>query len=238
MNVLITGASRGIGRAIAEKFASEGFNIIINYNKSKLEDVEKLKEYLENKYNIKVLCLKCDVSQEEEVKKLFSDIKKWCEKLDCIVNNAGIANDMPLDEKTSSDFLDVLKVDLLGTFLICKYGYKLIDEGSIINISSNNAYGGYIESVDYDASKAGVIALTHDFAKYLSPKIRVNCLCPGWIDTDMNKNMFEEFREKEKNKILLKKFGEVKDIAEAVYFLATNQYINNAIIKVDGGYEN
>ena len=145
MNVLITGASRGIGRAIAEKFASEGFNIIINYNKSKLEDVEKLKEYLENKYNIKVLCLKCDVSQEEEVKKLFSDIKKWCEKLDCIVNNAGIANDMPLDEKTSSDFLDVLKVNLLGTFLICKYGYKLIDEGSIINISSNNAYGGYIE---------------------------------------------------------------------------------------------
>ena len=238
MNVLITGASRGIGRAIAEKFASEGFNIIINYNKSKLEDVEKLKEYLENKYNIKVLCLKCDVSQEEEVKKLFSDIKKWCEKLDCIVNNAGIANDMPLDEKTSSDFLDVLKVNLLGTFLICKYGYKLIDEGSIINMSSNNAYGGYIESVDYDASKAGVIALTHDFAKYLSPKIRVNCLCPGWIDTDMNKNMFEEFREKEKNKILLKKFGEVKDIAEAVYFLATNQYINNAIIKVDGGYEN
>lgn len=238
MNVLITGASRGIGRAIAEKFASEGFNIIINYNKSKLEDVEKLKEYLENKYNIKVLCLKCDVSQEEEVKKLFSDIKKWCEKLDCIVNNAGIANDMPLDEKTSSDFLDVLKVNLLGTFLICKYGYKLIDEGSIINISSNNAYGGYIESVDYDASKAGVIALTHDFAKYLSPKIRVNCLCPGWIDTDMNKNMFEEFREKEKNKILLKKFGEVKDIAEAVYFLATNQYINNAIIKADGGYEN
>lgn len=238
MNVLITGASRGIGRAIAEKFASEGFNIIINYNKSKLEDVEKLKEYLENKYNIKVLCLKCDVSQEEEVKKLFSDIKKWCEKLDCIVNNAGIANDMPLDEKTSSDFLDVLKVNLLGTFLICKYGYKLIDEGSIINMSSNNAYGGYIESVDYDASKAGVIALTHDFAKYLSPKIRVNCLCPGWIDTDMNKNMFEEFREKEKNKILLKKFGEAKDIAEAVYFLATNQYINNAIIKVDGGYEN
>lgn len=238
MNVLITGASRGIGRAIAEKFASEGFNIIINYNKSKLEDVEKLKEYLENKYNIKVLCLKCDVSQEEEVKKLFSDIKKWCEKLDCIVNNAGIANDMPLDEKTSSGFLDVLKVNLLGTFLICKYGYKLIDEGSIINISSNNAYGGYIESVDYDASKAGVIALTHDFAKYLSPKIRVNCLCPGWIDTDMNKNMFEEFREKEKNKILLKKFGEAKDIAEAVYFLATNQYINNAIIKVDGGYEN
>ena len=238
MNVLITGASRGIGRAIAEKFASEGFNIIINYNKSKLEDVEKLKEYLENKYNIKVLCLKCDVSQEEEVKKIFSDIKKWCEKLDCIVNNAGIANDMPLDEKTSSDFLDVLKVNLLGTFLICKYGYKLIDEGSIINISSNNAYGGYIESVDYDASKAGVIALTHDFAKYLSPKIRVNCLCPGWIDTDMNKNMFEEFREKEKNKILLKKFGEAKDIAEAVYFLATNQYINNAIIKVDGGYEN
>lgn len=238
MNVLITGASRGIGRAIAEKFASEGFNIIINYNKSKLEDVEKLKEYLENKYNIKVLCLKCDVSQEEEVKKLFSDIKKWCEKLDCIVNNAGIANDMSLDEKTSSDFLDVLKVNLLGTFLICKYGYKLIDEGSIINISSNNAYGGYIESVDYDASKAGVIALTHDFAKYLSPKIRVNCLCPGWIDTDMNKNMFEEFREKEKNKILLKKFGEAKDIAEAVYFLATNQYINNAIIKVDGGYEN
>lgn len=134
--------------------------------------------------------------------------------------------------------MKVIKVNLLGTFLVCKYGIKLMDKGSIVNISSNNAFGGFIESVDYDASKAGVIALTHDFAKFLAPNIRVNCVCPGWINTDMNKDMFLEFKHQEEEKILLKRFGEVEDIADTVYFLATNKYINDAVIKVDGGYEN
>ena len=116
---------------------------------------------------------------------------------------------------------------------------NLLKKGSIINISSNNVFNGnIINSVDYDASKAGIISLTHDFAKYLAPDIRVNCICPGWINTDMNKNIYSEYKKEEENKILLKKFGEVEDIANVVYFLASNdaKYINDTIIRVDGGY--
>lgn len=238
MNVLVTGASRGIGKAIALKFASLKHNIVLVYNKSNYIQVEKFKNYLENEYDVTCLAIKCDVGHEDEVIKLFDEINFKLGNLDCIVNNAGISKDEDIDNKTSEDFMEVIRVNLLGTFLICKYGIKLMDKGSIVNISSNNAFGGYIESVDYDASKAGVIALTHDFAKYLAPNIRVNCVCPGWINTDMNKDIFGEFKKIEEKKILLKKFGDVKDVANTVYFLATNEYINDAIIKVDGGYGN
>ena len=238
MNVLVTGASRGIGKATILRFASLKHNVVIVYNKSDYRQVEEFREYLEKKYSITCLAIKCDVSSEKEVINLFNEIKIKLGHLDCIVNSAGISKDEEIDSKTADSFMKVIKVNLLGTFLVCKYGIKLMDKGSIVNISSNNAFGGFIESVDYDASKAGVIALTHDFAKFLAPNIRVNCVCPGWINTDMNKDMFLEFKHQEEEKILLKRFGEVEDIADTVYFLATNKYINDAVIKVDGGYEN
>lgn len=236
MNVLVTGSSRGIGKSIIELFASNGHNVIINYNKSDKEYIKNIESTIKEKYKVDVISVKCDVSSEEEVKYMFDIIKKHFSKLDCIVNNAGIAKDSSLEEKSSEEFLSVLKVNLLGTFLVSKYGYKLMDKGSIINIASNNVNHGFIESCDYDASKAGVIALTHDFAKDLAPNIRVNCVSPGWINTDMNKDLFVDFKKEEEEKILLKRFGEAKDIANTVYFLATNEYINDEIIKVDGGY--
>ena len=236
MNVLVTGSSRGIGKSIIELFASNGHNVIINYNKSDKDYIKNIESTIKEKYKVDVISVKCDVSSEEEVKYMFDIIKKHFSKLDCIVNNAGIAKDSRIEEKTSEEFLSVIKVNLLGTFLVSKYGYKLMDKGSIINIASNNVTHGYIESCDYDASKAGVIALTHDFAKDLAPNIRVNCVSPGWINTDMNKGLFVDFKSAEEEKILLKRFGEAKDIANTVYFLATNEYINDEIIKVDGGY--
>ena len=236
MNVLVTGSSRGIGKSIIELFASNGHNVIINYNKSDKDYIKNIESTIKEKYKVDVISVKCDVSSEEEVKYMFDIIKKHFSKLDCIVNNAGIAKDSRIEEKTSEEFLSVIKVNLLGTFLVSKYGYKLMDKGSIINIASNNVNHGFIESCDYDASKAGVIALTHDFAKDLAPNIRVNCVSPGWINTDMNKDLFESFKKEEEEKILLKRFGEAKDIANTVYFLATNEYINDEIIKVDGGY--
>lgn len=236
MNVLVTGSSRGIGKSIIELFASNGHNVIINYNKSDKDYIKNIESTIKEKYKVDVISVKCDVSSEEEVKYMFDIIKKHFSKLDCIVNNAGIAKDSRIEEKSSEEFLSVIKVNLLGTFLVSKYGYKLMDKGSIINIASNNVTHGYIESCDYDASKAGVIALTHDFAKDLAPNIRVNCVSPGWINTDMNKDLFESFKKEEEEKILLKRFGEAKDIANTVYFLATNEYINDEIIKVDGGY--
>ena len=236
MNVLVTGSSRGIGKSIIELFASNGHNVIINYNKSDKEYIKNIESTIKEKYKVDVISVKCDVSSEEEVKYMFDIIKKHFSKLDCIVNNAGIAKDSRIEEKSSEEFLSVLKVNLLGTFLVSKYGYKLMDKGSIINIASNNVNHGFIESCDYDASKAGVIALTHDFARELAPNIRVNCVSPGWINTDMNKDLFVDFKKEEEEKILLKRFGEAKDIANTVYFLATNEYINDEIIKVDGGY--
>lgn len=236
MNVLVTGSSRGIGKSIIELFASNGHNVIINYNKSDKDYIKNIESTIKEKYKVDVISVKCDVSSEEEVKYMFDIIKKHFSKLDCIVNNAGIAKDSRIEEKSSEEFLSVIKVNLLGTFLVSKYGCRLMDKGSIINIASNNVTHGYIESCDYDASKAGVIALTHDFAKDLAPNIRVNCVSPGWINTDMNKDLFESFKKEEEDKILLKRFGEAKDIANTVYFLATNEYINDEIIKVDGGY--
>ncbi len=236
MNVLVTGSSRGIGKSIIELFASNGHNVIINYNKSDKDYIKNIESTIKEKYKVDVISVKCDVSSEEEVKYMFDIIKKHFSKLDCIVNNAGIAKDSRIEEKSSEEFLSVIKVNLLGTFLVSKYGCRLMDKGSIINIASNNVTHGYIESCDYDASKAGVIALTHDFAKDLAPNIRVNCVSPGWINTDMNKDLFESFKKEEEEKILLKRFGEAKDIANTVYFLATNEYINDEIIKVDGGY--
>ena len=237
MNILVTGSSKGIGAAIIKKFASKGWNVVINYNFSQKE-AHDLETYIK-RYNIKVLNIKCDVKNEVEVKNMFTKIKEEFGNLDVIVNNAGISLDNGLVNKDAKEFMTVVNTNLLGTYLVSKYGTKLLKEGSIINISSNNVYiGGIIESVDYDASKAGIIALTHDFAKHLAPKVRVNCICPGWINTDMNKDLYIDYKKEEENKILLKKFGESEDIANVVYFLASKEakYINDTIIRVDGGY--
>lgn len=233
--VFISGASRGLGSSIAKTFASNNYNIIINYNKSQ-KKANDLKEELENNYNIKCFLYKCDVSNEEEVKNMFANIKNNIGNIDVVINNAGIAIDNNIKDKTSNEFMKVLNVNLIGTFLICKYALDVLKKGSIINISSNNIYNGsYIESIDYDASKAGVVSLTHNLAKYLSPNIRVNAITPGWIKTDMTKNLDKDFKEKEKEKILLNRFATPEEIADAVYFLANNTYVNDCILKIDGG---
>ena len=237
-NVLITGGSKGLGASIAKKFAENGYNIILNYNKS-TKEANLLKKDLEEKYKSKVLLVCADISLENEVKVMIDTIKKEFNSIDILVNNAGIAIDLPLEEKSADQFMKVISVNLLGTFLVTKYATTIMNKGSIINISSTNGIDtGYIESIDYDASKAGVIALTHDFAKYLTPKIRVNCIAPGWINTDMNKNLFDDFKKNEFQKIGLKKFANCDDIANVVYFLASDNanYINDAVIRVDGGY--
>lgn len=235
--VLITGASRGLGASIAKTFAKNGDNIIINYNKS-FDSANLLKKELENKYNSKVLLVRADISLENEVKNMFDAIKKEFNSIDILINNAGVAIDSSLEEKSADEFMKVISVNLLGTFLVTKYAINLMNIGSIINISSTNGIDtGYIESVDYDSSKAGVIALTHDFAKYLAPQIRVNCVAPGWINTDMNNDLFIDFKKNQLKKIGLKRFASCDEIANVVYFLASDEakYINDAVIRVDGG---
>lgn len=236
--VLITGASSGIGSSSARIFASNNYNVIINYKSNDLK-ANELKEELEDKYKIKVLLCKTDISSEEDVIAMFNTIKENFETLDVIVNNAGISIDQPLEDKTSKEFSEILNTNLIGPFLVIKYGSKLMEKGSIINVASTNGIDTeYIESVDYDASKAGVISLTRNFANILAPNIRVNAVAPGWVNTEMTKDLFEEFKKEEEKKILLGRFAEPEEIANVVYFLSSENasYINKTVIRVDGGF--
>ena len=234
--VLITGASKGIGASCAQIFASNGYDVIINYNTS-IQQANILKEEIRKKFNVKCLTYKCDVSNENEVIKFFENVKKDFSKIDVLINNAGIAKDNFLDKKTVEEFKQVINTNLVGTFMITKYFSKIIDEGSIINISSTNAIDSYYpESIDYDASKAGIISLTHNYAKAFAPKIRVNAICPGWVNTKHNDLLTEGEKESLSKNILLGRFGSPMEIAKVVFFVANDaSYINNAVIRVDGG---
>lgn len=238
--VLITGASRGIGRETAILFAKNNYNVVINYLNNK-SLANSLKESLEARYNIKVLTIKADISKEEEVQAMVADAIEEFKKIDVLVNNASIAKDNILKLKTKEEFASVININLVGTFLVTKEVSKYMKEerdGAIINVSSTNAIDSYYPySMDYDASKAGVISLTMNFAVELSPYIRVNAVAPGWVNTDMNKEIDINYKKDLEEKILLNRFAEPTEVAKVIYFLASDDasYINGEVIKIDGG---
>lgn len=237
--VLITGASRGLGASIARVFAKNNYNIILNYNNSETEALKLTQEL--KQYNVEVLPIKADITNEDEIKEMVSISLDKLKKIDVLINNAGIAIDTTFEDKTKENFIKTIDTNLIGPFLVSKYiGNEMIKEkqGCIINISSNAGLESYYpEGLDYDASKAGLISLTHNLALYYAPYIRVNCIAPGWINTEMNKNLDEDYIKEEESKILLNRFAEPEEIAKVVYFLSTEdaKYINNETIRVDGG---
>ena len=240
--VLVTGSSRGIGRSTIEEFASLGANVIINYVNN--EDMAlELKNEVISKYGVDALVVKCDVSKEEEVKDMVNTIINHFGKIDILVNNAAISMDDVIDNKSSEDFMKVLGVNLLGPFLTSKYIGRIMfnqKSGKIINITSTNGIDTYYkESMDYDASKAGLISLTHNLALEFSPYVNVNAVAAGWVNTDVNRDLEPNFRDEQTSKILLNRFAESKEIAKTVVFLASDNasYINSSIIRVDGGYK-
>ncbi len=240
---LVTGSSRGIGRSCIIEFAKAGVDVVINYCHHE-EEAKELEKYINDNYDVRTLVVKCDVSKEEEVENMFSVILDTFGGLDILVNNAGICRDNLLFDKSLKEFRRILDVNLIGTFLCSKYAGKIMLEkksGKIINVSSTNALDTfYPESCDYDASKAGVISLTHNFAREFAPFVNVNCVCPGWTKTDMNKNLTYEQINEEKKKILLNRFADVEDISKVIIFLASSKanYVNDSIIRVDGGKYN
>lgn len=240
---LVTGSSRGIGKSTVLEMAKSGLDVIINYYHHEKEALE-LKKYILNNYDVQVLCIKCDISVEEEVEEMVNEIVDHFGKIDILVNNASVCRDTLLMDKTVRDFKRILDVNLIGTYLCSKYVGKVMMEnkkGKIINISSTNAIDTfYPESCDYDAAKAGVISLTHNLAREFAPFINVNCVCPGWVKTDMNKDLSIEQINEERKKILLGRFAEADEIAKIIVFLASSKanYINDAIIRVDGGKYN
>ena len=219
MKVLVTGGARGLGLAISLYYLKMGHSVVVNYNNS---DEMALK--LKSEYGDRVSIVKADVSNEDDVKRVFDALGK----LDVVVNNAGIAKDSDPMEKSAEEFLEVIKVNLLGTFLVSKYAVNHVDKGCIVNISSTNALDTYYpESMDYDASKAGVISLTHNFSLYLKDRdIRVNVVCPDWIDTDMNLEMDEEYKKS------LGVFLKPEEVAKVVYDVSVDKSVNDVVIRV------
>ena len=240
-NVLITGGTRGIGEAISREFAKKGYDIIINYVNSN-EKAQNLKQELEKEYNIKVLPIQADISNEIAIKNMVDTAIKEFGKIDVLVNNAGIVIDREFKDRTVEDWKKTLDINLIAPFVLTKLvGKEMMKQksGAIINISSTNGLNTYYPtSVDYDASKSGLISLTYDSAVQFAPYVRVNCVAPGWVNTEMNKELPEDFVKEETERILVKRFAEPKEIAKVVAFLASEDasFVNSTVIKVDGGW--
>lgn len=239
---LITGSSRGIGRATAYEFAKRGYDVVITYRKNKMP-AQDLARKITQEFGVKAAVFCADVSNENDIKLMVDEIKKDFGRIDVLVNNAGIAIDCEYDEKTVENFVKTLSVNLIGPFLMAKYVAPIMKEqkyGKIINVSSNNGIDCYYPtSADYDASKAALNNLTHNMAIEYAPYINVNAVAPGWVNTDMNKDIFadEDIKRLECGRILKQRFAEPSEIANLICFLASDEaeYINSTVITIDGG---
>ncbi len=236
--VLVTGGSRGIGKGIAEKFASLGASLIIT---SRSDESKKVADEISAKYNVKVIGVPGDVSNEADVKALFEVIQKEFGKLDVCVNNAGISKDSLTMRTNVADFDSVISTNLRSVFLVSKEAMIMMMKekyGRIINMSSIIGIKGNKGQPSYSASKAGIIGLTLTMANEVASRnITVNAIAPGFINTDMTNALPEKIKEQYLDIIPMKKYGDVEDIAELTAFLGSDsaKYITGQTIAVDGG---
>ena len=234
-NIIVTGATGGIGSSIIKKLSESGANILATG--TRLQRLEELNKNFE-----KIKILKFDISQKD---KIHEFIEKATEELggslDCIINNAGITNDNLAIRMTLEEWQKVIDINLTSTFLICKFAIKKMlknKSGKIVNITSIVGHTGNIGQANYTASKAGIIAMSKSLAiEYAKKNININCISPGFIKTAMTEKLDEKYKEAILSKIPSARLGKSDDIANAVYFLSSNQsnYINGETLHVNGG---
>jgi len=227
--VLITGGSRGIGLATAKEFAGLGAKVIILHKDESVTAGGFAKQII------------ADVSDETMVKNAVDSVTREFGRIDILVNNAGIVFDKEWDERTALDWRRTLDVNLIGTWLVSKYVGEIMmkhKSGKIVNLSSTSGLNDFSPyAADYNASKAGVISLTKSLAIQFAPYVNVNAVAPGWVDTDMNKDLSADYMAKEMEKLCLKRIAKSEEIANIIRFLASDDasYINGEIIVADGG---
>ena len=239
--VCITGAAKGIGKAIALELAKHQYDIVINYRSSKQEALS-LQKHIEETYHVRCMAIQADVSKEDQVDQMIQTIEDRWGGVDILINNAGIDLSNLFHLKTADEFRQTMDVNVVGAFNCSKrvYPHMLHQEyGRIINISSTNGINTYYPMcLDYDASKAALISLTHNLAFEFCPYIHVNAIAPGFIGTDNELDGYdEEFLESEVDKIMVKRYGKPEEVAYLVRFLISEEadFINNTIIRIDGG---
>ena len=238
MNILITGASRGIGKQIAIDLAKAGHKVIANYNKSE-KDAKLMQEELK-KENYEIDIYKADISKRDEVKFMIEFVLKKYGKIDVLINNAGISQEKMFTDITDSDWNNMLQVNLTSAFYTIQETLPNMihnKSGCIINISSIWGLVGASCEVHYSVSKAGIDALTKSLAKELGPSnIRVNSIAPGIIDTDMNKNYTKQELDNIKEEIPLNKIGSPNCISRCINWLINDDYTTGQIISPNGGW--
>ena len=237
--VLITGATRGIGKQIAITLAKQGYDIALNY-RSENDSLNDLKNEIES-YNVKCFAVQGDVSNSEDCENITKQVINEFGKIDVLVNNAGITKDMLFMRMKQEDFKQVIDVNLIGTFNMCKNVSQYMMKarsGRIINISSVVGISGNAGQANYAASKAGIIGFTKSLAKELAGRnILVNAIAPGFIETDMTNVLKDDVKGKILEQIPLRREGTPEEVANVVKFLSSNDssYITGQVIQIDGG---
>lgn len=233
--VIVTGAAKGIGRAVAVAFAKEGANVVVNYRSTLPDETVKAVEA----EGVKCLAVQADVSSFEESEKLVEAAKETFGSVDVVVNNAGITRDTLLMRMSEEDFDAVVSTNLKGCFNMVKHASKVMlkqKSGSIVNMSSVIGLVGNAGQANYAAAKAGIIGITKSAAKELAARgITCNAIAPGFIETDMTAVLSDKVKENILAGIPLKRMGQPEEIAQTAVFLAKSKYITGQVITVDGG---
>ena len=236
---IVTGASRGIGECIAKTLANEGCNLIL-ISRS-IDSLNEVKNTINNSSNVNVDCFACDISNYKNVESVFSEITSTFDKVDILINNAGITRDNIILRMTEEDWDNVLDTNLKGYFNCCKFIIKHMikrKQGKIVNISSIIGQKGNAGQNNYSASKAGIIGLTKSLAKEVgSRNININAIAPGYIETDMTKKLNDNQKNSFLEQISLRRFGACEEVANLVCFLSSDfaNYITGETINIDGG---